>query len=126
LEKFDTVGTEVLVDLYDCQNYSLLNNIEELRKISHEAIDLSGATIKKEVYHQFSPQGITLLIVLAESSMSLHTYPEHRYITINIYTCGKKANPLKAMDYMVNVLKPKNFDGKVITRGDKEMKINKY
>jgi len=59
------------------------------------------ATLMGEVSHHFQPQGVTALGLLAESHISIHTWPEHGYAAADIFTCGDRSNPQRAADFLI-------------------------
>lgn len=85
---------------------SLLNNISYLRTVSMFALAQANATIVNHMDEQFSPTGVTVMFLLKESSFDIHTYPERGFAAINIHTCGTVADPNKAIDFLIERLKP--------------------
>jgi S-adenosylmethionine decarboxylase len=83
-----------------------------------KAIELAGMTIVGLNSKKFSPQGCTIIFLLEESHFSAHCSPEHGYLALDCFTCGL-ADPKIAIDYMVNVLKPKEVESSYIVRGVK-------
>jgi S-adenosylmethionine decarboxylase len=69
-----------------------------------EAASEIGATVIGETFHQFSPQGVTGVISIAESHLSIHTWPEHGYAAIDIFTCGTEIKPHKAAQKLMHAL----------------------
>ncbi len=95
-------------------------NIEdpkELEKILIGAVRETNNTPLNIAVHKFQPQGITGIVLLAESHLAIHTWPEFNYTAIDIFTCGDKANPEKALEYLREVLQPKKVEIKKIKRG---------
>lgn len=95
-------------------------NIEdpkELEKILIGAVRETNNTPLNITVHKFQPQGITGIVLLAESHLAIHTWPEFNYTAIDIFTCGDKANPEKALEYLKEVLQPKRVEIKKIKRG---------
>jgi S-adenosylmethionine decarboxylase len=94
--------------------------IEDSKEIERILI---GATKKakniplKVAIHKFSPQGMTGVVLLAESHIALHSWPEFNYLAIDIFTCGNKAKPRRALNYLKKVFKPKKVEVKEIKRG---------
>jgi S-adenosylmethionine decarboxylase len=82
-----TVGRHLLAELYGCDD-TIINNVEQIRRHMLRAANEIGATVVGEVFHQFSPSGVSGVVVIAESHLSIHTWPETRYVAIDIYTCG--------------------------------------
>jgi S-adenosylmethionine decarboxylase proenzyme len=71
-----------------------------------EAAKKSGATVLGESFHQFSPQGVSGVIIIAESHLTIHTWPEHGYAGADIFTCGTRVKPEKAAEVIIARLKP--------------------
>jgi S-adenosylmethionine decarboxylase len=90
---------------------------KEMRKILVGASKSSGTTPLKISTYKFNPQGITGVVLLAESHISIHAWPEYDYLAIDIFTCGDKARPLKALDYLKKQYAPKKVEVKQIVRG---------
>lgn len=88
-----------MLELYDCPN-NLLNDFEFIKKSLEAAIAEAKSTLLKEVTHQFEPYGVTALALLAESHISIHTWPEIGYVAIDMFTCGETAEPEKACVYL--------------------------
>jgi S-adenosylmethionine decarboxylase len=93
-----------------------LNSPEFLRVAAEKAIELSNTSILKQIEHQFTPQGYTLLMILADSSLILHSWPEEKFISVEIFTCAERANPERGLIYLKEVLKPEKFKLKKIKR----------
>jgi S-adenosylmethionine decarboxylase proenzyme len=91
------------MELEDC-NEGTLNNLEALRAAMLTAADEAGATILGESFHRFSPHGISGVVVIAESHLCIHTWPEHGYAAADIFTCGTTVQPEKAAEVLVEKL----------------------
>ncbi len=100
------VGKHCMLELYDC-NSSKLNDELFIRTSLEAASKSARATLLNMITHRFQPQGVTGLALLAESHISIHTWPESRYAAIDIFTCGKETMPEKASEFFV-----KKFDAK--------------
>jgi len=109
-------GRHVVIDYWDC-NVDLLNNEEKLRALLGEAVKAAKAKVLSVHSHQFSPQGVTVVAILAESHISIHTWPLFGYAGVDIYTCGN-CDPLEAHKKLTEAL----FSGRTelleIERGD--------
>ncbi|MMZ61379.1 S-adenosylmethionine decarboxylase proenzyme precursor [compost metagenome] len=88
-----------------------------------EAAEACGATVLSVQAQQFEPQGATVLVMLSESHISIHTYPERGFAALDCYTCGETVDPQIAIDYMVSVLQPEKFYVKKLIRGVGELEI---
>ncbi len=93
------LGRHILVEMYDCDP-DVLNNLETVRTEMMEAAIAAGATIVGEVFHRFSPQGVSGAVVIAESHISIHTWPEYGYAALDLFTCGDNVAPWKAFGYL--------------------------
>ncbi|WKL03541.1 adenosylmethionine decarboxylase [Paenibacillus amylolyticus] len=103
--EYSTFGRHVAVDTWGV-DFNLLNNAEYLESQMVEAAEACGATVMSVQSKQFDPQGATVLVLLSESHLSIHTYPERGFAAIDCYTCGETVDPQLAIDYLVSVLKP--------------------
>ena len=98
------LGRHLVVELSDC-DHSVLDNTALLEQYLNEAVRRSGATIVKSVFHRYNPQGVSGVVVIAESHISLHTWPEYGYAAIDFFTCGTAVDPYKAHDYLKEKLR---------------------
>jgi S-adenosylmethionine decarboxylase len=88
IDPVHTVGRHLLLELYDCDRQHL-DSIEVVRAALREVTALSGATIVGESYHRFEPHGVSASLLVAESHVSLHTWPEAGYAAADFFTCGE-------------------------------------
>ncbi|MFH1462548.1 MAG: adenosylmethionine decarboxylase [bacterium] len=95
----------------------IIEDPKRIKKILLQAVKEANNTPLKIAIHKFEPQGITGIVLLAESHIALHTWPEFNYVAIDIYTCGDKATPAKALEYLKGEFKPKKVEIKEIKRG---------
>ena len=109
----DKMCDHTLIDLYDL-NYELLNNIEDILKILKEIAKMCNLTVLKESYHKFEPQGVTAMLLLSESHISIHTWPEKKSACLDILSC--KNNPGIFIDDIVKLFSTKKYKFKNITR----------
>jgi len=120
--EYSTFGRHVAVDTWGVQ-FEKLNDTDWLQAQMVEAAEASGATVLSVQARQFEPQGSTVLVMLSESHLSIHTYPERGFAAIDCYTCGETVDPQLAIDHMVAVLKPSTTYGKKLIRGVGEMTV---
>lgn len=99
------LGTHILLDLYGCDP-GRLNDLEFLRQMSLEGVRRSGATIMGDHFKQFEPQGVSGIIIIAESHLSLHSWPEFGYMAMDYFTCGSRIDIDAAINYFEESLKP--------------------
>lgn len=103
-----TVGIHCVLELYDCPA-ERLNNSALIEDALREAAIQAESTLLGEVSHQFTPQGVTALVLLAESHISIHTWPESGYAAVDVFTCGEHTKPQKACQYLVKELGAKKY-----------------
>ena len=110
------LGKHMLLELKDC-DAGLLNDMEYLRE-SLNAVAISiGATVIKDSFYQFSPQGISGVVIIAESHISIHTWPEFCYAAVDVFTCGEVIQPAKAVKPLADKLKAKSTSYIELKRG---------
>ena len=83
----DTNGLHLVIDAFECQN-EILNNAVELEELLTKAIKQLGMEILSSHFHSFTPIGVTGVIGISTSHFSIHTWPEHGYAALDLYTCG--------------------------------------
>lgn len=115
-------GRHVAVDTWGV-DFEVLNNAGLLEAHLVEAAEFCGATVLSVQSKQFEPQGAAVLVLLSESHLSIHTYPERGFAAIDCYTCGKMVDPQLAVEYLVSVLKPEKTYAKKLIRGLGEMEV---
>ena len=111
-----SVGSHCLLELYGCPA-GPLDDADFVRDALRRAAEEAGVTLLNEVSHRFHPQGITAIGLLAESHISIHTWPELGYAGADIFTCGDTAVPEKACEYLTRVFKPTRHHLRKIPRG---------
>jgi len=99
---------EMLVDLHGCKNN--LDNLEFLTKVLETAAQKMGSKIIKTISHKFSPTGTTVILILAETHISIHTWPEHKYAALDIFICNEEIDPEIGWQTVKAVLKPSFFE----------------
>lgn len=96
-----------------------IENIDEIKNILTQSANVAECAALEFAAHQFEPQGITAFVILEESHLSIHTWPEEKYMAIDIFTCGDKAKPKKALNYLKKQFQPTRVDLQEIKRGIK-------
>jgi S-adenosylmethionine decarboxylase len=112
----NALGTQILLELKDC-NRDLLNDLPHIRDSLLQAARKTGATVIGQSFHQFSPQGVTGVIAIAESHLCIHTWPEYGYAAVDIFTCGEGFRPLDAVALVVDSLECADHSVTEIQRG---------
>ncbi len=99
---------ELLVDLYGCKGD--LDNVNFLVDALKTAAQRMGSKIVRIVSHRYSPTGITVIIILAETHISVHTWPEHGYAALDIFICSEEIDPEVGWLVVKEVLQPSSFE----------------
>ncbi len=96
----NALGRHLLLELFDC-DFDAINNLEAVKSTLVEAAKRAQATIVDVVFHEFNPFGVSGVVVIAESHLSIHTWPEYRYAAVDIFSCGEILKPDVAASYLV-------------------------
>ena len=113
--KLSHQSKHLLLELYRC-DCEKLNDESFLRCTLNRAAKLANATVLNLISNKFEPQGVTAIAVLAESHISIHTWPEAHYSAVDIFTCGKNMMPELASQYLIESLMAKEHSLRVIER----------
>ena len=102
-----TIGHEISAVLHGVDK-KLINDSNFLKSIIIDGLKKDNFKILKEVDYKFSPQGYTLTVLLSESHVAIHTYPEHGSVYFGLYSCKAKDHGKKTYEYFIKNLKPKD------------------
>ena len=100
------LGRHVLAEFFEC-NPNILNNRDKIENLMVDAAIECGATIVQKCFHMFSPYGVSGVVIMSESHLAIHTWPELGYAAVDLFTCGPKCDPKVAYEYL-----KKKFDSK--------------
>ncbi len=114
--KLFTLGRHLLAEFHDCEP-NILNNVSLIEKLMCDAAEVAGATIVTKTFHHFSPYGVSGVVVIAESHLAIHTWPEFGYAAIDLFTCGTSVDPLKSYEYLREHLHAKTAFYSELKRG---------
>lgn len=98
------LGRDLIAELYDCDE-EILNNVTEIEYQMTKAAIECGATIVTSTFHRFLPHGVSGAIIISESHLAIHTWPEYKYASLDIYTCGDSVDPWVAFNYLKDAFK---------------------
>jgi S-adenosylmethionine decarboxylase proenzyme len=112
-------GKHILAEYSECE-CTFLDSEPDIRSLMLEAATRTGATVVGDIFHHFSPQGVTGVVVVAESHLAIHTWPEFGYASVDIFTCGTRVDPWIGFEYIKEKLQSKRWVSKEIARGDLE------
>ncbi|MBO7746465.1 adenosylmethionine decarboxylase [Paenibacillus sp. MWE-103] len=119
---YSTFGKHIIVDVWGV-DFACLNDIDFLRSIMLDAATQCGAKVISISDKEFDPNGCTILVLLSESHLSIHTYPEKEFAAIDCYTCGENVDPKIAIDYLIDRLSPMKIYTKFLIRGSNEIDV---
>jgi S-adenosylmethionine decarboxylase len=110
------MGDHYIVELIGC-NPDTLTHIESVEQIFMESAKRSKATILNSNFHQFEPQGVSGVVLIAESHFTIHTWPEKGYAAVDVFTCGDTMQPDVGIQYMKSQFAASDIRVKKIHRG---------
>ncbi len=112
------LGSHRILDYWGCP-FESLDDLNGIRAMFEEGLRLSNATVIDVVLHQFSPQGVTGIASIAESHVSIHTWPELGYAAVDVFTCGSTMQVDLLLAHFEAVLKPTEKIETRIDRGER-------
>ena len=112
----EALGRQILVEFYDCKE-STINDVDYIESSLIRATKASNATIISHNFHKFSPYGVSGVIVIAESHVTIHTWPEYNYAAVDIFTCGDTIEPWVIQEHLKEYLESKNVSSMEMKRG---------
>ncbi|HOP69063.1 MAG: adenosylmethionine decarboxylase [Dethiobacteria bacterium] len=110
------LGRHVLAEFYGCPD-TILNDLAQIRQEMVTAALIAGAEVRETVFHQFSPQGVSGVVVISESHLAIHTWPEFGYAAVDIFTCGQTVDPWVSCNYLKQKFAAQNMTAREIKRG---------
>ena len=81
----DTYSRHCILELWEC-DVQFLNDRQHIEKAMVEAALEAGAEVREVAFHNFAPQGVSGVVIISESHLAIHTFPEHRYASIDVFT----------------------------------------
>ncbi len=109
-------GRHVLAELTGCPA-TVLNDVAELEKCFRRCAEKGGATLVSSHFHHFSPQGVSGVVVIAESHVTVHTWPEHGYAAVDVFTCGRPEVAEAVMELIISALHAETIHRTSFERG---------
>ena len=95
----NSLGRHVLCEAYEC-NSGILDDMALIEQTMVDAALTAGAEVREVAFHKFSPQGVSGVVVVSESHLAIHTWPELGYAAIDVFTCGERVDPWDACNYL--------------------------
>ncbi|MFD1038091.1 adenosylmethionine decarboxylase [Virgibacillus byunsanensis] len=121
----DTMGRHVIAELWDC-NINKLNDMGLIERIFVDAALKAGAEIREVAFHKFAPHGVSGVVIISESHLTIHSFPEHGYASIDVYTCGDIIDPNVAATYIAKMLEAKTYEKVEVPRGMGPVKVKEF
>jgi S-adenosylmethionine decarboxylase proenzyme len=115
-QNVEVLSQHVLVDLYEC-DVELLDDLEYVRQTLVDSAEKMNCTVLKEAFHRFSPQGVSGVLVIAESHLSIHTWPEKRFCALDLFTCGDTSQLGMMPEILQKAFRANRADFKIYPRG---------
>jgi len=110
------LGRHLLVDFYDCDS-AILDDVERIEARLVESALVASSTVINSIFHHYSPYGVSGVVVIAESDITIHTWPEYGYAAVDVFTCGEEIDPWKAYEFLRDSFGAQRFEAREVTRG---------
>ena len=115
-QKDGNLGKQVILDLYDCQS-PYLDDVEWVEKKMVEAALQAKGHVVESSFHKFQPYGISGVVVIEESHIAIHIWPQHRYAAVDIFTCCDALGVKDAANFLISAFQSEKPIELVFTRG---------
>lgn len=112
----DTMGRHIITELWEC-NPDKLNDIDYIERLFVDAALRSGAEVREVAFHKFAPHGVSGVVIISESHLTIHSFPEHGYASVDVFTCGDRIDPATASKYIAEGLEAKVREDVKLDRG---------
>ena len=122
--KLDTLGRHILVEYYNC-NEDILKDHKKIEELLNEAAVLFGAMIVTSTFHHFNPWGVSGAVIISESHLTIHTWPEFGYAAVDLFTCGDKVDPWIGFEFLEKALEAGKSESYELSRGNTD-KIKRH
>jgi len=112
----NTIGFHYIIEASGCDP-KILTDANALKKILLEAARVGGMDVRSTYFYKFTPQGVSGMVIVSESHISIHTWPEKGYAAIDVYTCDTNSKPEKTVNYILEKIKAEYAHITEIERG---------
>lgn len=119
----NALGRHVLAEFYGCPA-EILNDMQRIERTMVDAALEAGAEIREVAFHKFSPQGVSGVVVISESHLAIHTWPELGYAAVDVFTCGETVDPWVSCNYLKEHFAAERLSAQEITRGIFDMEVS--
>ena len=117
------MGRHVIAELWQC-DFDKLNDMDFIEQTFVDAALKSGAEVREVAFHKFAPQGVSGVVIISESHLTIHSFPEHGYASVDVYTCGD-LDPTIAAKYIAEALGSTSSELVEIPRGMGPVSVEK-
>ena len=115
-QKQQYLGRHILAEFFECDP-NVLNNPSLVEKYMLEAALECGATVVNKCFHLFAPHGVSGVVIISESHLAIHTWPEYGYAAVDLFTCGEQCDPKVAYEFLKNKFNSKDTKYSQLNRG---------
>jgi S-adenosylmethionine decarboxylase len=112
----ETIGHHYIAEASGCTP-AIIGKVETVEQILVRAAEIAGVQVWSISFHRFNPNGVSGVVVISESHLSVHTWPEYGYVALDIFTCGDTAKPEKAVEWALKQFGASNVHITEVTRG---------
>ncbi len=117
------LGRQILAEFYDCAP-EILNDIQRIERTMVDAALEAGAEVREVAFHKFSPQGVSGVVVISESHLAIHTWPELGYAAVDVFTCGDVVDPWVSCNYLKEHFAADRMTAQEILRGNFDFEVS--
>ena len=110
------LGRHILVEFFGCEP-QVMNDVAKIETAMVDAAAKAGATVINSTFHHFSPYGVSGVVVIQESHLAIHTWPEYGYAAVDLFTCGDSVDPWISFDYLKDEFHARNYSALEMRRG---------
>lgn len=114
------LGHQIMAEYYQCPP-ELLTDCDAIAALMNDAARACGATIVESVFHRFNPHGVSGVVIIAESHLAIHTWPEYGYAAVDVFTCGDTITPEEAVAFLAIALKAEHHSFTGVNRGNAKL-----
>ena len=112
----NALGRHILVEFYECSP-ELMNDVVHIENSMVAAAETAGATVINSTFHHFSPYGVSGVVVIQESHLAIHTWPEYGYAAVDLFTCGDSVDPWVSYTFLKEAFEAGHGSSMELRRG---------
>ncbi len=112
----EALGRHILAEFYECDT-DAINDVRLVEETLLRSAKEAGATVIGSSFHLFEPYGVSGVVVISESHLAIHSWPEYAYAAVDIFTCGDDVDPMVAFDYLKEHFRTQNATYQIVQRG---------